>query len=364
MRHIGAVLLAIDVIKVIQLYESLQKCGGENYMNQNEHIEQLIQNSKRRVEIALKIQEIYQKYINNDEAFTEMIEMVDSYCLPWIRKTLWKTGCYNDENEYSILQEAKIAVWKNIENDKKQKITREKFAYFAFNFYKYRTLDLIRSISRKRAKRGTEFSLDETLGDNKNTLGENLSEDIIKKETKNELEEYEKRTVYTKLFHTYCLAFMNSAAFPPRSLALYYARVLPHLLCVNHNEKTIPDSKATSAKWAFERMGEKTIENLKNDSEKTLQIDIADDLCWCEEFVRQLNEKADIENEDIYLKDVVYTAVYNKGKIEDWADYTHKAVTKAARERVINDSELLILVKEYVSQKDVLYNFVKGGERK
>jgi len=328
-------------------------------MEQAEHIELLIKASIEQSERARMIQTMYQKYFDNndDDSFTEMITILDAYSSSWIRKELWKTGCYNDENEHFILQEARFAIWEKIMKDRDNKVFRDSFTYYAFGIYKNKTLDVIRKLSRKRSKFGDDLSLDESFGDTDNTLGDYFSSKNI-----NEIEEEEKKEMYERLFYIYCLSLMNYNTFPPRSLALYYARILPHMMSINHNIETIPDSKATSAKWAFEKMGKRTIGELKIDSETTLQSDIAEDLQWCNEFVSQLEEYTDIENTKKQLKNIVYTSVYNKGKIEDWADYMHKAATKSAISYILKEPELLDLIKEYISQKDVLYNFVKGGK--
>lgn len=330
-------------------------------MDQKEHIELLIKNSKEQTDRAGKIQTAYRLYCEekSDSSFSKLITLLDAYCLSWVRKELWKTDCYTEENEHSILQESRLAVWNYISKDCRDNILRETFAYYAFGIYKNKTLDVIRKISRKRAKWGEDESLDKTIGENEKTLGDSLPSKEFDGEKNQEV-----RKMYEMLFHTYCMTFMGSTTFPPRSLALFYARVLPHLLHINHNIDTIPDTKATSAKWAFEKMGDSTVDQLKENSEKLLQREVSKDLIWCEEFVNQLEKTIDIESRKVILRDVIYTSVYDKGKIEDWADYMHKATTKAAINFVLNNHELLSLVKEYVSQKDILYRFVEGGERR
>jgi len=330
-------------------------------MEQKEHIELLIKKSKEQSDRAGKIQTAYRLYCEekSDTSFSKMITLLDAYCLPWVRKELWKTDCYTEENEHSVLQESRLAVWNYISKDCRNNIERETFAYYAFGIYKNKTLDVIRKISKKRAKWGEDKSLDEPIGDNEKTLGDSLPSREYDSEKNKEV-----RKMYEMLFHTYCMTFMSSTTFPPRSLALFYARVLPHLLHINHNIDTIPDTKATSAKWAFEKMGDSTVNQLKVNSEEFLKREVSKDLIWCEEFVNQLQKTIDIESRKVRLKNVIYTTVYDKGKIEDWADYMHKATTKAAISFVLNNQELLSLVKEYVSQKDILYRFVEGGERR
>lgn len=316
-------------------------------MKQFDHIEFLINESAKRERQVSKIQTLYDEYIIgcSDHVFTELIQILDEYCTPWVRKHLWSSGCYTDETEHTVLQNARMAVWESTLKGANQSEIKESFAYYAFGIYKKKTLDVIRKISRKRAKIEVT-SIDEPIGDgNKSII------DVLPPIQPDFGEKEEVRRVYEGVFRIYCRSFMNSKTFPPRCLALYYARVLPHLL------DEIPDSKATSAKWAFERMGKRSVWRLTQDSEKTLQNDIDEDLTWGPDFIQQLEDEMNISGRILQLKDVIYTLIYDKGKIEDWADYMHKATIKASSKLLLKDKDLLELVKEYTSIDSVLCRF-------
>lgn len=322
-------------------------------MEREDYIDVDKKNAERK-EKAQKIQRAYLEYMtggNEEYAFAELMKLQDAYCIPWIRKKLGNMGCYVENNEEDILQESRQALWDLVSKEKKNKTIRESFAYYAFGIYKNKTLEAIRRICRKRARLDVH-SFEEPVGDGGKKIGDivppEISQDVL------ELEEI--RRMCSRLFQVYCKAFMSSSAFPPRCLALYYARVLPHLLGV------IPESKAASAKWAFEKIDNRTVGALGEDSEKTLCRKVKNDLRWGRDFIRQLNEIFEFDGGKIYLKDVVYTEAYGKGKIEDWADSMHKTARKDAAEMVQKEPELLNLAKEYVSKKDILYCFVKEEE--
>ena len=274
--------------------------------------------------------------------------MLDDYSSPWVRKQLWSVGCYDDENEHIAMQAARIAVWELLLKDRDSNETRENFTYYSFGIYKKKTLDLIRKISRNRANMNI-ISMDEPMGDD----GKKVIDYLPSAQTDwGEREEMCK--VYTGVFKVYCNAFLNSKTFPPRALALYYARVLPHLI------EGIPDSKAASAKWAFNRMGKMSVGVLEKDSEHILRREVDGDLCWGESFTSQLEEDFQLDSTQIKLKDVIYTSQYNTAKIEDWSEYMHKATLKIAMDELIRDRELMYLVREYVSEDHVLGYFLKG----
>lgn len=328
-------------------------------MNQREHIELLIRNSEKQSEKVQKVQQIYLEYFEtkDENVLQNLIFLLDSYWIGWVRKTLWKTGCYDEENEHTILQEARIAVWKKISEDLKQSVVQENFIFYVFGVYKNKTMTLIRKTSKERSLWGIDKSLD-AFDDN---MGKTLGDVLKAKETGDE-EIRERKEVYISLIYIYCKTFMNYKTFPPRNLALYYARILPHLLHINHEIETIPDTKATSAKWAFEKMGKRVISQLKEDSEKLLQAEIDSNLKWGEAFDRQLEEEIVWKNEKYLLKDIIYTEVYDKGKIEDWADYMHKITVKHAKEEIVKDSFLLETAKKYISRKEGVYGMLEGGK--
>lgn len=321
-------------------------------MEQKKHIEGLLEQSVLRKERSKKIQKAYEDYMRNGstEDFEFVIKELDEYCIKWVQRQLWKTGCYSDENEHTAMQESRMAVWKVIEEDRKHNHVRSNFTYYAFGVYKHKVIDEIRDFSTAR-KRMNVVSLNEPVGDSNKTYADRIEAANVEKE----VEKTEKQQLFEQLFILYCKAFTESSAYPPRNLALYYARVLPHLLYA------IPDSKATSAKWAFEYMKGRSIYFLKDDSEDYLQKNVNKTLMWCKDFCEQLDCFTGDVNNAKRLGDVIYTLSFEKNKIEDWAEYMHKVSTKAAMLMILNDHELLEAAKEYISNDNTLYKLVKGG---
>ena len=318
-----------------------------NTTGQSLHIESLISDSVKREKKADVIQKLYLLCIEefSEQDFDTLIQLIEESVLSWIRKQLWIAGCYSEDEENTILQDARLAVWNAVQSAVKGSEIVGKFAFYALGIYKNKARDRIRSISRQRKKYTfvTIRRQDDEEEENWEDIYPPYHEDYGEKE--------ERRKVYEGLFRLYCSTLMSSKAFPPRCLALYYARILPHLL------SEIPDSKAASAKWAFERMDHFTVWRLTQDSEKTLKADIDDRLAWNENYMIQLNDEVIIAEYTGRLKDVVYTSAYNKEKIEDWSEYMHKTIMKAACRRLSEDKALSAQVKEYVTTDRVLLNF-------
>lgn len=322
-------------------------------MNQQEHVEMLIEKSKSQRKKADTIQYAYEKYFKSglDSDFSILISSLDSYCISWVRKQLWKTGCYSEENEFSAMQEGRLATWKVVLEDKTTNTIRDDFAYYAFGVYKHKVLDEIRKISSARKKAET-VSINDTIGSSELTFEDKIPPVQFGEEDAKE----EQRILFERIFFIYCKSFLESSTFPPRCLALYYARVLPHML------GAIPDGKATSAKWAYDRIGRRKVEQLKSDSESYIQKEVDRSLRWCREFVQQLCDEVSINGKSIILKELVFIDGYSKEKIEDWADYMHRACTKKSMEIILKDTCLLELAKEYISQSDTLYKLIGRGQ--
>lgn len=334
-------------------------------MEQVAYIEHLKKRSTDREKEAIRIQEQYLLYLKEkaemllsdkskvylkervEFALGALLMLLDEYCIPWVRKQLWKTGCYSDEIEDIALQDARMAVSEVVRSATGPDQAKENFTYYAFGIYKNKTLDAIRK-EYDRRKKYSVVSTEESVGESGKKI-----EDILPAVPFDYGEKDEQRKVYSGVFRIYCTAFLTSKAFPPRCIALYYARVLPHLL------DAILESKATSAKWAFKRMGVQSIDSLKGDSEHTLQRYVDSNLAWGAEFIRQLDEKLSISGRTFRLGDVIYTEVYDKNKIEDWAESMHKATIRAAIALFPKNKELFDLAKEYATDNNVLSRFME-----
>lgn len=322
---------------------------------QRDHINSEINHHERQKELSSVIQKKYEKYVSdgNENDFNMLIGDVDSYCIFWIRKNLWKIGCYSDDNVMNILQEGRLAVWKILEQDKETNVLRDEFAPYVFKIYENKTMDAIRKIVRERVKYNF-VSIDEKVGEKETPIIEYIpSNEDIDPALRNE-----QQLLFGGMFVLYCSSLVNAEVFPPMSLALYYARILPHLL---HD---INDSKGASAKWAFDHIGKRKIKELKTDSEDFMSTNVDNTLKWCLYFNERLLEIVPELGKKEQLKDIVYAEVYDKCKIEDWSEYMHKLCARKLFEAVYSDEKLSSLAEEYIGERDRLRKCVKKGKAK
>lgn len=301
--------------------------------------------------------EAYKKYTDNNKelVFEELLSSLDDYCTGWVQKQLRIVGRYSYQSEAAILENAHIAVWNSILKDIKNDIVKDYFPKYAFGIYKICAKSFLR-IEKKISTK--EVPLDAPVDDGGDDGRSYADLFTGNKGADNEYENAEKRELYDKLFRVYCRGFMETNAFPPRPLALYYARVLPHLL------NDISEKKAASAKWAYKRMESKLVSELSEDSERSIKVLIDEKLKWCDDFMQQLDELTTVGTKQVYLRDLVYTNAYKENKIEDWADSMHKTAVKTAMGIMTEEEDLLTLARTYISEEDVLYRMIKGGKRK
>lgn len=332
---------------------------GKN-LTQKEHVELLTRYSKKRNGQAKAIQEAYEAYYKQREErqYEVLVNLVDNYVVGWIRKQLYNKGNYDIELEHDIMQECRIQMWDRLGKDLDADILRENYAFYVFKIYQNRYFRILQKKTEEYKKYGNVASIDESLNEDGMTLG-----DVLPPETSKEVEKKKMKKAIWEIFSVYCQAFMEAKIFPPRSLAFFYARLFPHLLRFNHEIKVIPETKTTSAKWAFETMGTRTVQELKEDSQCHLQEEVSEDLIWGSYFCEQLEEEIEVEGGKERLKNVIYTSVYDKGKIEDWADNMHKKTAVLASKIILQDEDLQELVQKYISESYKLYELVKGGER-
>ena len=227
-------------------------------------------------------------------------------------------------------------------------------------------------LRRVKGKKGKEDQksymevvyLDANLPDSDGTYGELAADPNKKNRAESEVFAEESRNIFGIYLQKYCQAMTNAKAEPPRALALYYARILPHVLYIMYGIETIPDSKGASAAWAFEHMQEKTMEILGEQSEEEMQEWLYDSLRWSENFWNQMDLEIYVNSERKLLKDVVYTEVYDQRRIDDWSESMHKTVTELAHREIKKDKRLANWAVDHIVESDKTYNLFKGGRKK
>ena len=328
-------------------------------------------------------QKLYERYfVSNDDAdFEKMITVLDSIYKNRVKTELKKKDCYDEENCQDAMQEARQGIWSLIKKQREAGEIQEIFCQYCSGIYIHKAVDIaMKKISyeqklkevKRKGKKGKEdqngqmevIFLDNNLPDSDATYAEIAADPNKKNRAESKTFAEESSNIFGTYFRKYCQAMTNAKAEPPRALALYYARILPHVLHIIDGTETIPDSMGASATWAFEYMQKKTMEILGKQSEEEMQKSIYGSLQWSENFWNQMELEIYINLEKKRLKDVVYTEVYDKGKIEDWSESMHETVTKLAYREIKKDKRLENWAVDYIVERDKTYKLFKGGSKK
>ncbi len=319
-------------------------------MEREEHIGGLIRKSEIKEKQHSEIQDAYEAYFRNgsDADFEALIHVLDDCCKSYVRTKLKMSGCYSYETEQDIMQESRIGVWKLLEKERSGKSISKNFASYAFVIYKNKTLDEIRKCFGSK-KKMPAVSLSETIGQD----GVEIGDTIPGKKDMDPVDLAEQRELFRTIFLYYCRSFLETKNFPASPLALYYARVMPHLIDM------VSENIATSAKWAFGYIGEMKIDEMKTESESFLADHVEKTLRWGEEFVRQMDDLIDVNGDKVRVRDIVYTQNYDQRKIADWSEYMHKNCVKNSYRMIMADKRILGLAVEYISHRDALFAFFK-----
>ena len=232
-----------------------------------------------------RAQELYERYfISNEEAdFEEMITVLDSIYKNRVKSELREKGCCDKENYEDAMQEARQGIWTRIKKQRETGELHKEFSQYCGGIYTYKAVDIAKKKNsyeqkmrevKKKGKKGKEDQksymevvyLDANLPDSDGTYGELAADPNKKNRAESEVFAEESRNIFGIYLQKYCQAMTNAKAEPPRALALYYARILPHVLYIMYGIETIPDTKGASAAWAFEHMQEMTMEILGEQS--------------------------------------------------------------------------------------------------
>ncbi|MDO4294576.1 MAG: hypothetical protein Q4D90_00255 [bacterium] len=308
-----------------------------------------------------KVQEIYEEYYfsNDERLFIQLVELTDSIYASLVRRLLKQNKCYDEDSKHTVKQEVHLAIWKKICKSREDGKLDVEFSRYCKGIYHHKAIDVVRSRKSIVDKdKGELIFLDAILPDGNRSYADIVEDKRFDLERTAYIEDINK--VFEQLFLLYCRTLVSSNTEPQRKLAIFYARILPHVLHINHEIKTIAEGKMASAKWAFDYMKDKTIKVLGEESEIEMKKFISPTLSWGEEFWTQL--EIPVAAGQVSLKDVIYTKEYDKRKIDYWSENFHKSLVQEIHEIVIKDPKLVESVMKYVPENDKIYRLVKGGK--
>ena len=152
---------------------------------------------------------------------------------------------------------------------------------------------------------------------------------------------------------------------PQSSLALFYARLLPHI------RGSVDDNKTTSVSEAFRVMGKKTVETLADESEREIKEAFLKSLGWSKYFRTHLDDEMMTVTGNVPLRKIVYTEKFTTSETEHRSTAVYKSCVKKVSEIVSQNKEIIKnaedFIPEYILARDgevkpsILYKAFTGG---
>lgn len=322
---------------------------------QRELINAELDRSKVLTERAKEVQDLYQCYIQTgaEPEYEELFSLLERSMLPTVRSVLISNGCYSRQAEENAMQEARIGVWELLQKDRNSQTVRYSLLYSAQKICKNKGFDVVRKMLTER-KHFDPISID-ILDDDEAPENAWLLQELSRLE--DETPRRERRSFACQMTLLYCRCLLDAKVFPPWSLSLFYARLLPHFL------DAIPESKGSSAKWAYEEMGTRTVGQLAADAETGIADRLDQRMKWCSAFYDQLHAPIPKLETPERLELLVFTLAYTRKQLEDWAERMHKLVCDAASREIRKDPELREAAVSHIYRKSKIYHMIWEAER-
>ena len=172
-----------------------------------------------------------------------------------------------------------------------------------------------------------------------------------------ELERTIRKEFFGKILLLYCRTLFRYDGEPPRSLALFYARLYSHFsleLSVNSRSRAAAAPPAGSTgktasrtEWALSVMKGKTVSYLMEESQKAASWFFSTAICWCEAMINQLLLPYPGIPDERKLGDLIYTEWFQKKQVSHWADDFHKTIYKKTARLIQEDPCMRSMLQAY-----------------
>lgn len=294
-----------------------------------------------------------------EDDFNELFELTSAKWKQKVIRYLKSKGCYNDETLDDTLCRAEIGVWKAAKNTMGPgNYDSTEFCAYSYGIF----MNSVKGVVKEYYSKHNQVNVNTVSVEQSNEKGINLLQGrevenqfskringvtrLVGPEQHKDIPDKKRSFVFQRLLYEYFVTLMNAKVVPQKSLALVYARIIPHLL------KEIPDEKASSAKTAISRMKGKTMLELKVEAEKILQKYVSMDMSFKEPFLKQLDMPIGVGGDVILIKDMYYTDMYDEDKIEHWSDNLHAIIIRETYKRLQEEEEFIGLADRYLKSRN------------
>ena len=154
---------------------------------------------------------------------------------------------------------------------------------------------------------------------------------------------------------------------PQKPLAVMYGSVLYQLAKEREGSKLADvarkSTKLTSPPWAHQAMGNYTLEQLGNISEKIVSRAYRYPLVWGQDFRAHMPQPSGYDPDRLW-GEIVYTAVYTQDQTSNWIESIFRSSMSKSARKLVADSELREFAEDNLSSKAQIHKAVAKIEKK
>lgn len=289
---------------------------------------------------------------NNVEACHELMEILERYNRPVVRKTMKEIGIYYEpELEEDILIEGNIKLLAKLTEGfdvLNETFQPENMLKYCQGFYKNVALQLCGKYIRERQKVHSIQAMEE----------EGKQFENIKNQTADPAEKMIRREymdLIRTIIHMYMMEFFHFRREPYMLLCLGYAKILSHIL---DNKKT-----DNAVGWAFQKMDDRNVRELSEEFRDLYNRSQEYQYIWGKEYMDNLKKPYKTRNNDIIsIEDIIITEEFNGKEVSQWCIRINKSILKEVMKKILNDPSMVEHLMEYTAFRNAM-KMVKNGKK-
>lgn len=340
--------------------------NDNKHSERKQHINAVIKRSDAMRETERDIRSAYKEFMEKGDIETRdfLIEKIMMFCRMKVKRLAYHTEANVKQADIEdVVSISCLAMLEGLEKRRSENKYIENIMGYISNVCRNQLANLQRKRFKLRDPETGEGYIPISL-EKPNEDGTTLADNI---ESDSHYEPWDdaRRQFAATAVLIYVKAFLSLEVPPQSSLALFYARLLPHI------RGSVDDNKTTSVSEAFRVMGKKTVETLADESEREIKEAFLKSLGWSEYFRTHLDDEMMTVTGNVPLRKIVYTEKFTASETEHRSTAVHKICVKKVSEIVSQNKELIKnaedFIPEYILARDgevkpsILYKAFTGG---
>lgn len=329
--------------------------NDNKHLERKQHINAINARSDAMRKTELDIRSAYKEFVEKGDEETRKVlhEKIMVFCNVKVRRLAYNAGGkVSPEDVQDVVNESCLAMMEELDKHRLEDKYIENIMGYISNVCRNQFANLRRTRSKLgHPETGKGYFLIplETPNEDGTTLADNIESDSHYKPW----DDARRQFAATALL-IYVKAFLSLEVPPQSSLALFYARLLPHI------RDSVDDNKTTSVSEAFRVMGKKTVETLADESERAIRETFLKSLGWSKHFRIHLDDEIATVTGDVPLRKIVYTEKFTTSETEHWSTAVHKRCVKKVSEIVRQKKEIIENAEDFIPE----YILARDGEVK